>query len=141
MEKVYKTLACPICNGNDINVNREDTYKREEQENLIRVFIHRNYDCYCRKCQKEYSVDYGNAKLVRYKPFIHVTQDDVKLFVDYESEFDRSYKIAEVNGISMILMEDDIYPVILNKENKEELIDNHDKAMSYTLNTWMNRYR
>ena len=99
------------------------------------------YQCYCFDCQKDYSVDFGVARLIRYYPFIYNSNDDIKLYVEYESEFDRSYRIIEVNGISMITMEDDEDPIIINNNTKEELVGNHKEAMSFTYNTWMMRHR
>ena len=81
------------------------------------------------------------ARLFRYHPFIYSSNDDIKLYVEYESEFDRSYRIIEVQGIPMITMEDDEDPIIINNDTKEELIFANYKAKSLTYNNWMTRHR
>jgi len=144
MKKIRKSLECPICHafGNDKTYSYNDNYQKKETEKKTVVNIRRIYTCHCKKCNKNYQVDYGKAKLVKYKPFIYgVCLDDVKIYVTYESEFDRSYKIITVNNTPMILAEDDDFPIIINNQQKEELVNNHDKTKGLVFNTWMNRYR
>ena len=144
MKKNYNSLACPYCHGehgNNMQCKLVEKIEKEENENCTIVTIKRDYDCYCFDCQKKYSVDFGMARLFRYHPFIYSSNDDIKLYVEYESEFDRSYRIIEVQGIPMITMEDDEDPIIINNDTKEELIVDHDKAKSLTYNTWMTRHR
>ena len=41
----------------------------------------------------------------------------------------------------MILVEDDMYPIVINSNEQRNLINEHKKVKSLVLNTWMNRYR
>ena len=133
MNKVRKSLICPKyqASGNDIKISIVDNFKKYEYENIIGSDIKRTYKCYCKKCMESYEVEYGNAKLRKYNPPISGDcLGDINEYVSYESEFDRSYKIVTVMGTSMIITDDDIYPIIICEETK-----------SLILNTWMNRYR
>ena len=143
MEKIYTSLACPFCDaqGRNIESRHVDTYESDKQKETDIMTIKRVYECHCKKCNRDYKVDYGHAILIRYKPFVYGVNDDIKLYVDYESQFDMSYKIAEVDGIPMILVEYDDYPLIIEGKEKKEFIDSHEKAKEYTYNAWMNRYR
>ncbi len=144
MEKIYTPLCCPYCNGehgNNVTHKAEDKIEKDENEHRTIVTIKRDYNCYCNNCKKGYTVDYGMARLIRYYPFITAANDDIKLYVEYESEFDRSYRITEVKGIPMVIMDDDPYPIIISNDQEEELIDNHTEAISFTYNTWMTRHR
>lgn len=143
MEKIYKSLACPICkdNNNDITINENDEYTKEKKDDCTIIHIHRMYNCHCNKCQNNYNIDYGYAKLTRYNPYLNDEINDIKLFVLYESQFDRSYSIAEMDGIPMIFMEDDECPIIVGKNDGKELINNHEEVKRLTYNTWMHRHR
>ncbi len=143
MEKKYTSLACPFChaNGTNIKYKKIDECEKEGPPNCTIINIKRTYNCYCKNCGMEYNVDYGRARLIRYNPFINAVQDNVKLYVEYESEFDRSYEIVEVDDIPMIIMEDDKYPIILDKNHQKELISNHEETKRYTYNTWMSRHK
>ncbi len=143
MEKINLSLACPFCfsEGKNIVSTKMDVSDKEEKDNCEIINSKRIYNCHCNNCGRDYKVDYGNSKLIRYKQFIYACNDDIKLYVDYESQYDRSYQIVDVNGESMILMEDDIYPILIDNDSRSELISNHEKAKVYTYNTWMNRHR
>ena len=143
MEKIFKSLSCPFCmaEGKDVVTTPSDKFEQENQGKDTVITIKRTYECHCKKCDHDYQVDYGQARLIRYQPFIYVTNDDIKIYIDYESEFDRSYKIIEVNDIPMIITESDDYPIIVGKEKATELIEDYQKAKEYAYNIWMDRYR
>ena len=143
MKKVNLSLACPYCFGEGKNIvsTKIDSIEKEEHDDCEVVHIKRVYNCHCNICGKDYNVDYGEGILIKYKQFVYACNDDVKLYVDYESQFDRSYKIVDINGQTMIIMEDDCYPVLIDRNTKKEMIANHEKAKVYTYNTWMNRHR
>lgn len=142
MNKINKTISCPICKGNNITYKLEDNYSIKETESVSTTNITRTYNCYCENCKNHYQVKHGKAMLKRYKPFVEETCfGDVKLYVSYESDFDRAYKIVSVNDVYMILVEDDMYPIVINSNKQRNLINEHKKVKSLVLNTWMNRYR
>lgn len=142
MNKIRKSLVCPICGTKGSNISNKDTYKKYEYKDVTGFDIKRTYNCYCENCKKWYQVEYGNAKLRRYNPATDGTcLDDVKLFVSYKSEFDRSYRIISVEDIPMIIIEDDLYPKVIGEDKKNELIADHEKTKSLVNNIWMSRYR
>ena len=142
--KDRESIACPKCKafGVNISVSEVDDYEKIEYENVTGFNIKRTYKCVCKKCGESYEVDYGNAQLRRYNPPEDVTcYHDVKEYISYESEFDRSYRIITTRGISMIIIDDDMYPIVISEQKKNELINNHEEAKSLILNIWMSRYR
>ena len=144
MNKIRASLACPKCkaSGSDIELSKKDDYKKYEYEDITGFDIKRTYKCHCKKCGNYYEIDYGQAELRKYDPPICDTcVNDVFKYVSYESDFDRSYVIVDVNNVPMIIMDDDIYPIIIYRNEKDELINNHDKAKKLVNNIWMNRYR
>ena len=144
MPKQCLSLACPYCNcqkGTDLHCVKKDEYQKEERELSTFITIHRFYECRCDICKKDYNVDYGYAQLIKYKPFIYNNMDRTKLFVEYNSQFDRSYKIMEVDDITMMIIDDDDTPIIIKDDEKEYLITEHGKAKTYAYYTWMNRHR
>ena len=67
--------------------------------------------------------------------------EDVLKYAEYISDFDYSYKIITVNGVPMIIVEDDEYPIIIEEKKQDEFIQNHEMTRKLVNNTWMNRYR
>lgn len=144
MDKIYKSLACPYCHadGLDISYVSSDDITKSEQDDATLVNIKRTYNCQCKRCNKSYQVDYGKARLKRYKPYTSGTcMGDVRVYVKYESEFDRSYTIADVQGVMMFLIEDDEYPIIIDRKDVDTLLKDHKKAKEKVYNIWMSRYR
>ena len=143
MNKVNLSLACPYCFGEGRNIvsRKIDTIEKEEREDREIINIKRVYNCHCNRCGNDYNVDYGSGILVKYKQFIYACNDDVKLYVDYDSQFDRSYQIVDINDQPMIIMDDDCYPILIDSDTKKEMINDHEKAKVYTYNTWMTRHR
>ncbi len=139
MKKTNSSLACPLCHSDGIKMLIIDNLK-EKAVNTLEIV--RRYNCYCERCQKWYQADYGKAILQKYNPAVSETvADDVKLYVSYESEFDRSYKIVSIDNTMMIMAEDDEYPIIIEVDYQREFINSHSKTKRLVNNTWMRRYR
>ena len=144
MDKINKSLACLYCHadGLDISYSPNDEVTKDKQDKVTLVNIKRTYNCHCKKCNNSYQVDYGVAKLRRYKPYTSGTCiGDVRVYVRYESEFDRSYTIADVQGVMMMLVEEDDYPIIIDRKEVDTLLSDHKKAKEKVNNRWMSRYR
>ena len=144
MKRIYKTLSCPECGAEGLDLKVEskilETSKTEEDNKIICEYK-KVYYCHCKKCNHDYEVDYGKGILSKYiKPEYETCAYDVVEFVEYESEFERSYKIIDDNGVQMIFFNDD-YPRIINNELKDELINDHEKTKQLVYSTWMSRYR
>lgn len=144
MYKVNKPLSCPYChaNGPELSHFPIDKITKKETDDATLVNIKRTYNCHCKKCNKNYQVPYGKAKLTRYKPYTSGTCiGDVRVYVKYESEFDRSYSIVDVQGIMMMIVEEDEYPMVIANNEVDALINNHKKTKSEINCRWMCRYR
>lgn len=139
------STVCPFC----VNEITERTYENKDYINKIEdndicttLEINHTCDCFCKKCHNHYTVDFGKAILKRYKTSIYDEEDDMKVFVDYESEFDTSYRIVEYKGKNMIIADrDDNVRVVIDDEAKEILKNNHKKAETLAYRAWMTTYR
>ena len=91
---------------------------------------------------ESYEVEYGKAKLRKYDPPKNVAcNEDVKIYISYESEFDRSYKLVKIMGTLMIFYDDDQYPIIIFKKPIGTLAFIHEKIKILIANTYMDRRR
>lgn len=150
MKKSYKSLACPKCLSSDIDiavtyeneVEKEILYCEEEAIELSKEKIMK---CHCKSCSNDYSVNQGKDMYTLLRSPLQLTcSGDVKLLSVYTSEFDRNFKLVEMNGynnqrILMAMVEDDKYPVLLPEE--KDIEKDPKKVKSLIFNTWMNRYR
>ena len=84
----------------------------------------------------------GKAVLKIYNPPVPDTVNgDVLKYASYTSTFDHSYKIVSINGVLMIFVEDDKYPIVIKEEETKDLINDCEKTRKLVYNTFMNRYR
>ena len=79
---------------------------------------------------------------------------DIQLIAEFESEKERNFQIfvsykpfyegvkeTKNEEIYFMLIEDDVFPVFISKEQVDTFIKNHEKAKEFAYNVWMNRYR
>lgn len=149
MKKDYKSIACPECKNTDVEV--KTTYRNKHtkdvifaQEDAVEYYQERVMNCHCPSCNKDYKVNQGKDIYTVLKEPLPVTAcRDIQLLAIYDSSFDHDFKIVRAssyNGtsITMALVENDEYPVILPEEQN---ITDLPKVKKILLNTWMNRHR
>ena len=142
MKKINKSLACPNCQTSGIKVLTIDSLNEVDNEGVATLEVSRRYNCFCNLCQKWYLVDYGKAVLKKYNlPVMETISGDVKLYVSYESEFDRGYKIISIDNTLMIMAEGDKYPIIVAENEQAEIVNTHSKTRKLISNKFMERYR
>ena len=74
-------------------------------------------------------------------PVLETCNGDVLKYAEYISDFEKSYKIVSINGIPMIIVDDDRYPIIIDEEKQDKFIHDYEMTRKLVNNTWMNRYR
>jgi len=137
-----KDLKCPACCSSNINYNFDFTNKRQEyNKDMIITLRNKICMCECLKCGHKYNVDFGCEKYTFFiKPKEINNFNDIKLVSEYESDFDRNYKIycsstypyeeltyfALVDGLEL--------PIILSKKIIDEVVQNQDKTYSLIKN-------
>ena len=159
MKKISTSLACKYCGSFNIDstvkfYNKKTRYEKDLDAKIITK--HRIYKCRCNNCKKNYIVDHGIDKFTLFKKPYKITETgDVKLFAEYvsQSSFVNDYKIcsvnissylrneASMNEVYLVLTDNDKYPIVLPKQDLEELLEKPEKVKSLTLNTFFSRYR
>lgn len=158
MEKIDTSLACQFCGSSNVQCSLQFCDEEKKVDETLEAVIttkHRVYKCQCNDCKKNYVVDHGIDKFILFKNPCQVTEaGDVKLLAEYESQskFVHGYKICSIvpsycdNNTSkeetyLILTDGDEYPIVLQKQDVDSIIDKPDKVKSLTKNTFFNRYR
>ena len=149
MKKDYKSIACPECKSTSVDV--KTTYKNKHTkdviyggEDAVEYYQERVMKCHCPSCDKDYSVSQGKEiYTVLKEPLPQTVSRDIQLLAIYDSSFDNDFKIVKAstyNGssITMALVENDEYPVILPEQQD---VSDLPKVKKILFNTWMDRYR
>ncbi len=150
MIKNSKSIACPSCKSNDIDltigyINADEREVVYEDTKAFEYSRDKVMDCKCKKCDTKYSVNQGREiyTLLR-KPMPLTVSGDVELISFYTTEFGYDFKLLRMStynnhNILMAQVENDQYPVIIPDEKGIE--KDSTKVKSLIFNTWMNRYR
>lgn len=148
MEKIYKSLGCQSCESSEIETKKIYTdiesdysfYMKDECEMSTRKIVNK---CKCNNCGKEYDVDYGIERYIKFKKPYPLTGTSVYMYAIYETNDScyRDYKIISVDNQFMIFAENDEYPIMLENKNIDETVVDVQKTKSLIHSTWMNRYR
>lgn len=151
MKKNYKSVACPECKSSDINIKVvyqneiEKSFLYADEVEAIEFSKEKVMQCHCKICNKEYFVNQGkDSYTLLSEPYPLTCSGDVRLLSIYSSEFDRDFKIIKMSlhtgqPITMALVENDKYPIIIPEEKDME--KQPQKIKSLIFNTWMNRHR
>lgn len=152
MKKNNKSMACPKCDASDIS--RSELVKYGEKEFSFDYYdstatTHEAsyyYMCKCNKCGNTYRHDLGKEIYITFdKAPIVARPGVVKLYFEYESEFDLDYKIYSVvlddNETFLIEIEDTEYPVAITREEAMKFINDIKKCQGFIFSLRMGRYK
>lgn len=159
MNKIRTSLGCTNCHSSNIQYSIEfinEKTKIDEEEKVKITTREIIYNCKCNNCGNKYSVNHGKERYCLFEqPYSINCMGDIKLLAtfDTESGFAHGYKLClamyspyeEDTSLKeetyLMLIEGEVFPVIISKKTVEEMMENHSKAHGLVINTIQSRHR